>query len=63
MQIYTSKERYSVEYKTRKHYRGEPICLDPTVDLRENETALYFSVVPPIALELFHLSRVGHGAV
>lgn len=38
-----STSRYSLEYKTRKRYRGEPICADPTVDPRENETALYFS--------------------
>ncbi|MCS6903497.1 MAG: hypothetical protein NZO41_04400, partial [Candidatus Bipolaricaulota bacterium] len=44
MQISTSKGRYSIEYKTRKRYRGEPICADPTVDPRENETALYFSM-------------------
>lgn len=30
-------------YKTRKRYRGEPICADPTVDPRENETALHFT--------------------
>jgi hypothetical protein len=44
VQIYTSKGRYSIEYKTRKRYRSEPICADPTVDPRENETALYFSM-------------------
>lgn len=30
-------------YKTRKRYRGEPICADPTVDPKENETALHFA--------------------
>ncbi|MCX8102985.1 MAG: hypothetical protein N3E42_00870 [Candidatus Bipolaricaulota bacterium] len=30
-------------YKTRKRYRGEPICADPTADPRENETALHFT--------------------
>lgn len=30
-------------YKTRRRYRGEPICADPTVDPKENETALHFS--------------------
>ncbi len=30
-------------YKTRKRYRGEPICADPTADPRENETALHFA--------------------
>lgn len=30
-------------YKTRKRYRGEPICTDPTADPRENETALHFT--------------------
>lgn len=44
VQIYTSKGRYSIEYKTRKRYRSEPICADPTVDPRENETAFYFSM-------------------
>jgi hypothetical protein len=32
-----------VIYKTRKRYRGEPICADPTADPRENETALHFT--------------------
>jgi len=32
-----------VIYKTRRRYRGEPICADPTVDPKENETALHFS--------------------
>lgn len=45
MRIHTSKERYSVEYKTRKRYRGEPICLDSTVTPRENETAFHFSAL------------------
>ncbi len=31
-------------YKTRRRYRGEPICADPTADPRENETALHFTV-------------------
>ncbi len=43
MDIYTSKGKFSIEYKTRRRYRGEPICADPTVDTRENETALYFA--------------------
>lgn len=30
-------------YKTRKRYRGEPVCADPTADPRENETALHFT--------------------
>lgn len=30
-------------YKTRKRYRGEPICADPTADPHENETALHFT--------------------
>jgi len=32
-----------VIYKTRRRYRGEPICADPTADPKENETALHFS--------------------
>jgi hypothetical protein len=32
-----------VIYKTRKRYRGEPICADPTADPHENETALHFT--------------------
>lgn len=32
-----------MNYKTRKRYRGEPICADPTADPRENETALHFT--------------------
>lgn len=34
----------SLEYTTRKRYRGEPICADPTADPRENETALHFTM-------------------
>jgi hypothetical protein len=32
-----------VIYKTRRRYRDEPICADPTADSKENETALHFS--------------------
>jgi hypothetical protein len=32
-----------VNYTTRKRYRGEPICADPTADPHENETALHFT--------------------
>lgn len=32
-----------MNYKTRKRYRGEPICADPTADPHENETALHFT--------------------
>lgn len=30
-------------YKTKRKYQGEPIRTDPTVDPKENETALHFS--------------------
>lgn len=38
----TEKKRQS-GYIIRKKYEGQPVCLDPTVQAKENETGIHFT--------------------